>query len=170
MSFALGSPASARMAAVASAASRTGASGKPSNAIDGIRTSRSRSARVAGIAAATSSRRLIQVLSHIPGPELDQVAVRIVYVSGAAGALEGRLLDVEALAAQLLDRRVVVGVGDLHRVVDVLAAAAAVQPGLRPPQPDAGALAGHHPDRLALRPAVHDREAEGPCVERLGAL
>ena len=44
-----------------------------------------RSARVAGIAVASSSRRLIQVLSHIPGPELDQVAVRIVYVSGAAG-------------------------------------------------------------------------------------
>ena len=66
--------------------------------------------------------------------------------------------------------RVVVGLGDVHREVHVDAAAAALEPDLRAPEADAGAVAGHHPDRLAIRPAVDDRQAEHAGVERLGGL
>ena len=44
------------------------------------------------------------------------------------------------------------------------------EPDLRAPEADARALAGHHPDRLAVRPALHDRQPEHAGVERLGRL
>ena len=41
---------------------------------------------------------------------------------------------------------------------------------LRAPEADPRAVAGHHPDRLAVRPAVDDRQPERAGVERLGRL
>ena len=41
---------------------------------------------------------------------------------------------------------------------------------LRTPEPDPRAVAGHHPDRLAVGPAVDDRQAEHARVEGLGGL
>jgi hypothetical protein len=73
-----------------------------------------------------------------------------------------------ALGAQPRHDDVVVGLGDVHREVHVRAALAARQPDLRAPQPDPRALARHHPDRLAGRPALDDRQPEQAGVERLG--
>ena len=43
-------------------------------------------------------------------------------------------------------------------------------PDLRAPEPDARAVAGHHPDRFALVPALHHRQPEDARVERLGRI
>src|SRR4051812_1959442 len=101
-----------------------------------------------------------QVLGHVPGPDLDQVAVRVVHVGGPAGALELRLLDLLAERAETLDSRLVVGLGDVHREVHVHAAAAPEQADLRLPESDSRAISRHHPDRLAPGPAVYHREPE----------
>ena len=58
----------------------------------------------------------------------------------------------------------------MHREVDVDAAAAALEADLGAPEADAGAVAGHHPDRVAVGPAVDDGQAEDARVERLGGL
>ena len=63
-----------------------------------------------------------------------------------------------------------ISVPDVHRVVDVDAAAALLEADLRLPQADARAVAGHHPDRVAVGPAVDDGESERVGVEGLGGL
>ena len=68
------------------------------------------------------------------------------------------------------DGGVVVGLGDVHGEVDVDAAAAALEADLGLPEADPGAVAGHHPDRVAVGPAVDDRQAEQARVERLGGF
>src|SRR4051812_25342097 len=113
---------------------------------------------------------LAEVPGHVPRPQLDQVAVRVVDVARAARARELRPAHVEPLGPQALHRRRVVGVLDAHGEVDVDAAAAAEQPDLRLPQPDASAVAGHDPVRIPVGPAVDDREAEDAGVEALGGL
>ncbi len=78
------------------------------------------------------------------------------------------LLRLVPVLAKARDRAVVVLAGKVHRVVHVDAAAAAGEPDLRPPETDARAVARHHPDRLALHPALDDRKAEHLRVEPLG--
>src|SRR5207302_2673065 len=75
---------------------------------------------------------------------------------------------VEARFAQPGDGGVERVLRDLEGKVDVLAAAAARDADLRPPEADARAVAGHHPDRLPLRPPLHDRQPENAVVETLG--
>ena len=58
----------------------------------------------------------------------------------------------------------------MHREVHVDAAAALLEPDLRAPETDAGAVAGHDPDRLAIGPAVDDGQSEHARVERFGGL
>ena len=113
-----------------------------------------------------------QVAGDVPRPQLDEVVVGVVDVGRARvrAGLERVLADVEAGRVQRRDRGVVVRFGDVQREVDVDAAAAALQADLRAPQADPRAVAGHHPDRFAVRPAVHDRQPERAGVERLGRL
>ena len=113
-----------------------------------------------------------EVAGDVPGPELDEVAVGVVEVGGAGvrARREGVLGDLRALGAQVGDGGVVVGLGDVHGEVDVDAAAAALEADLGLPEADPRAVAGHHPDRVAVGPAVDDRQAEQARVERLGGL
>ena len=52
----------------------------------------------------------------------------------------------------------------------VHAAATSRQANLRPPEPDPRSVSRQHPDRLALLPALDDREAEIARVETLGRI
>src|SRR5215211_524768 len=135
-----------------------------------LRRSRAETARPTALSSAIS-RSSAQVLRHVPRPHLDYVPVGVVDVGGAAVAVrELDLLDLLAALAQPRHGGVVVLLGDLHREVNVQSAAAARQADLRPPQADARALAGHHPDRLAVGPALHHRQAEHAGVELLRRL
>ncbi|TML50640.1 MAG: hypothetical protein E6G23_00680 [Actinobacteria bacterium] len=69
------------------------------------------------------------------------------------------------MLAQPRDGGVVVGLLDVHRVVDVNTTAACRDPDLRRPEPDPGPCAGHYPD--AILGAQGDREAEHARVEAL---
>jgi hypothetical protein len=106
---------------------------------------------------------------HIPRPELDDVAGRIGDVHGPAAVVpvEAVLLRLVAVIAQAGYRRVVFGLGNVERVVDVDAAAAAGEAHERSPQPDASPLARHHPGGVAVAPAFDDREPEDLDVEAL---
>src|SRR5438270_9238821 len=72
---------------------------------------------------------------------------------------------------QALDRRRVVRLRDVHRVVDVNAAATAAEAQLWPPEADTGLVAGHDPQRAAaLGPALDNGKAEQAGVEALAGL
>ena len=88
-------------------------------------------------------------------------------VGRAAGAVERDLLDLLAALTEKGHRGLVVLLRDVHREVHVRAAATARQSHLRAPQPDPRALAGHHPDRLSVRPALHYGQPEDARVEGL---
>ena len=119
--------------------------------------------RAAPSATASTARPKVwpHVAGDVPGPELDEVVVGVVDVRRARvrAGLELVLADVEAGRLQRRDRAVVVLLGDVQGEVDVDAAAAALQADLRAPEADPRAVAGHHPDRFAVRPAVDDRQA-----------
>jgi hypothetical protein len=73
------------------------------------------------------------------------------------------------VCAQALDRGVVVRGRYVEGEVDVRTSAPAGDPDLRAlPEPDPRPLAREQPDRLALLPALDDRQPEDIGVERLG--
>ena len=127
-----------------------------------------RSGRVSG-GVAVIARDCGEVPGDVPRPQLHDVPVGIREVDRApVVGPEGVLGHRRARRAQPRHDGVVVGLGDVHREMDVRAALAAGEPDLRAPQPDPRALARHHPDRLAVRPALDDRHPEQAGVERLG--
>ena len=71
-----------------------------------------------------------------------------------------------AVLAQSRDGGVVVGLVDVHRVVDVDTAASCRDPDLRGPEPDPGPRPGRHPH--AILGALGDWEPEHARVEALG--
>ncbi len=110
--------------------------------------------------------------AHIPGPTLDDVAIRIgdVQRSSVAVVLERDDFGLVAVAPQPLGCRVELGVVEVEREVNVHTAAAAGDPELRSPQADPRQRPGHHPDAPTFLPTVDDREPEDAGVERLGSL
>src|ERR671931_2507467 len=107
---------------------------------------------------------------HIPGPELDHMAVGVGYVGRAAAAV-AELDELDGLAPlfEMFDESVELDLGEVKGEVDVHAAALAGQGRhRRQPQPDPRAFTGHYPDRIG--PALDNGQAEGPGIEGLGAL
>jgi ribosomal-protein-alanine N-acetyltransferase len=71
--------------------------------------------------------------------------------------------------AEALDRRVVVGLVDVQRVVNVHTSAPAGKPNLRHPETDSGPRPGHQPDAIVLPSSDHGK-TEHSGVEPLGCL
>src|ERR1700674_1577542 len=110
-----------------------------------------------------------QMLGDVPRPELDHVAAWVGHVGSPPTAVKPipTVVVVEHCVAMLSDPLQDGGVRlgrETHRVVDVDAAAAAAQPDLRPPETNAGPVAGHHPHRLVGPPLDH-RESKDLGVE-----
>src|SRR5438067_10695502 len=116
--------------------------------------------------------RLLQVARHVPGPELDNVAVRVGDVRGPVVAVPVELvhLGFVPVAAQALEGGLELLAGEVQREVHVQPAPPAGEADLRRPQPDPRARARHHPDRLPLFPALDDREPKCGGVEAFGRL
>ena len=85
-----------------------------------------------------------------------------------ARVLEVLLVHVEAVFSQARDRRLVVVLADVHRVVDVRAALAAGDPDLRRPEADPRALADEEP--CSIVGAAQRRQAEHLAVEPCGRV
>jgi hypothetical protein len=108
-------------------------------------------------------------LGDVARPELHDVPIRIRHI-GSPRVAEVVLEDVEPASSKAFDGAGVVLLGDVHRVMDMDATAAARHAHLRLPEPDPGTVAGHHPRRFPMLPALDDRQAEELGVEMHGPL
>lgn len=100
----------------------------------------------------------------VPRPQLDDVTVGIRDVERAARLAEIFFVGLVVVLAQAGNRGLVVGLLEVHRVVDVKAAAAVGDPDLRPPEADPRPGPGHQPDPVVLAAADHG-EAKDARIE-----
>src|SRR5919204_3429759 len=107
---------------------------------------------------------------HIPGPELDHVAVGVGHVGRAAAAVaELDELEGRAPLFEMFDESVELDLVEVKGEMDVRAAALAGQRRhRRQPQPDPCALASYHPH--CVGPALDNGQAERAGIEGLRAL
>ena len=54
------------------------------------------------------------MVAHVPGPQLDHVAIRVGHVGGSSGSVEGQLLHLGVALAQECDGGVVVASGPVN--------------------------------------------------------